>query len=212
MAIPALMLPLLIVMGVRFGVFTATEAGAIAFVYAILCGALLYRKLTVTNFVEAIRESVFDTILIVVIIATAAPFAWVLAFEQVPQKIAMSMGALVENPILLMMVLNIFLLIVGLFMEMIAALVILVPILVPLVVAAGIDPVHFGIIIVLNQVIGALTPPLGVLVFTTARVGGADQGATFRAVIPFTLVLIGVLLLISYIPALSLWPVHWFGP
>lgn len=212
MAIPALILPLLIVMGVRFGVFTATEAGAIAFVYAILCGAILYRKLTVANFMEAIRESVFDTILIVVIIATAAPFAWVLAFEQVPQKIALSMGALVENPILLMMVLNIFLLIVGLFMEMIAALVILVPILVPLVVAAGIDPVHFGIIIVLNQVIGALTPPLGVLVFTTARVGGADQGATFRAVLPFTFVLIGVLLLISYIPALSLVPVQWFGP
>jgi len=212
MAIPALILPLLIVMGVRFGVFTATEAGAIAFVYAILCGALLYRKLTVANLVEAIRESVFDTILIVVIIATAAPFAWVLAYEQVPQKIAQSMTALVENPLLLMMVLNIFLLIVGLFMEMIAALVILVPILVPLVVAAGIDPVHFGIIIVLNQVIGALTPPLGVLVFTTARVGGADQGATFRAVIPFTFVLIGVLLLISYVPALTLWPVHWFGP
>jgi tripartite ATP-independent transporter DctM subunit len=212
MAIPALILPLIIVMGVRFGVFTATEAGAIAFVYAILCGALLYRKLTVANLVEAIREAVFDTILIVVIIATAAPFAWVLAFEQVPQKIALSMGALVENPILLMMMLNIFLLVVGLFMEMIAALVILVPILVPLVVAAGIDPVHFGIIIVLNQVIGALTPPLGVLVFTTARVGGADQGATFKAVLPFTFVLIGVLLLISYIPALSLLPVQWFGP
>jgi C4-dicarboxylate transporter DctM subunit len=136
----------------------------------------------------------------------------VLAYEQVPQKIALSMGALVENPILLMMVLNVFLLIVGLFMEMIASLVILVPILVPLVVAAGIDPVHFGIIIVLNQVIGALTPPLGVLVFTTARVGGADQAATFKAVIPFTLMLVVALLLISYIPALTLLPVQWFGP
>jgi tripartite ATP-independent transporter DctM subunit len=212
MAIPALILPLLIVMGVRFGVFTATEAGAIAFVYAILCGSLLYRKLTPANLLEAIRESVLDTVLIVVIIATAAPFAWVLAFEQVPQKIAASMGALVENPLLLMLVLNIFLLIVGLFMEMIASLVILVPILVPLIVAAGIDPIHFGIVIVLNMVIGALTPPLGVLVFTTARVGGADQAATFKAVIPFTLVLIGVMLLISYVPALSLLPVQWFGP
>lgn len=212
MAIPALILPLLIVMGVRFGVFTATEAGAIAFVYAILCGSLLYRKLTPTNLLEAIRESVFDTVLIVVIIATAAPFAWVLAFEQVPQKIAASMGGLVENPWLLMLVLNIFLLIVGLFMEMIASLVILVPILVPLIVAAGIDPIHFGIVIVLNMVIGALTPPLGVLVFTTARVGGADQAATFRAVIPFTLVLVGVMLLISYVPALTLLPVQWFGP
>jgi tripartite ATP-independent transporter DctM subunit len=212
LAIPALMLPLLIVMGVRFGVFTATEAGAIAFVYSILCGALLYRKLTVSNLIGAIRESVLDTVLIVVIIATAAPFAWVLAYEQVPQKIALSMGALVENPWLLMLVLNFFLLAVGLFMEMIASLVILVPILVPLIVAAGIDPIHFGIVIILNMVIGALTPPLGVLVFTTARVGGADQAATFRAVIPFMLVLIAVMLVIAYVPALSLLPVRWFGP
>lgn len=212
MAVPALILPLIIVMGVRFGVFTATEAGAIAFVYALFCGALLYRKLTPSNLLAAIRESVFDTVVIVVIIATAAPFAWVLAYEQVPQKIAQSMSVLVENPWLLMLTLNIFLLAVGLFMEMIASLVILVPILVPLVVAAGIDPVHFGVIIILNMVIGALTPPLGVLVFTTARVGGADQAATFRAVIPFTLVLIAVMLVISYIPAFTLLPVRWFGP
>lgn len=212
MALPALTLPLVIVMGVRFGAFTATEAGAIAFLYAILCGAFLYRKLTLGGLVHAVREAVMDTVIIVIIIAAAAPFAWVLAFEQVPQKIAQSMAPLVENPWVLMLVLNIFLLIVGLFMEMIAALVILVPILVPLAMAAGMDPVHFGIVMVLNQVIGALTPPLGVLVFTTARVGGADQAATFRAVVPFVLVLFAVVLVITYVPALSLWPVAWFGP
>lgn len=212
MAIPALILPLIIVMGVRFGVFTATEAGAIAFVYAVLCGALLYRRLTVSNFIAAIRESMFDTVIIVVIIAAAAPFAWVLAYEQVPQKIAQSMSVLVDNPWLLMLVLNIFLLGVGLFMEMIASLVILVPILVPLVTAAGIDPIHFGIIIVLNMVIGALTPPLGVLLFTTARVGGADQAATMRAAIPFMIVLIVVMLIIAYVPAITMLPVEWFGP
>lgn len=212
MAIPALILPLLIVMGVRFGAFTATEAGAIAFVYAILCGFFLYRELTPSNLLEAIRESVFDTVLIVIIIATAAPFAWILAYEQVPQKLAAAMSGLVATPWLLMLTLNVFLLIVGLFMEMIAALVILVPILVPLIIKAGIDPIHFGIVIVLNQVIGALTPPLGVLVFTAARVGGADQAATFRAVIPFTLVLIVVMLIVAYVPALSLMPLRWFGP
>lgn len=212
MAIPALILPLLIVMGVRFGVFTATEAGAVAFVYAILCGALLYRKLTPANLLAAIRESTLDTVIIVVIIATAAPFAWVLAYEQVPQKMAQSMSGLVGNPVLLMLALNVFLLGVGLFMEMIASLVILVPILVPLIVAAGMDPIHFGIVIVLNMVIGALTPPLGVLVFTTARVGGADQAATFRAVIPFTLVLVAVMMVVAYVPALTLLPVKWFGP
>jgi C4-dicarboxylate transporter DctM subunit len=212
MAIPALILPLIIVMGVRVGAFTATEAGAIAFVYAVLCGALLYRKLTVRNFVAAIRDSMFDTVLIVIIIAAAAPFAWVLAYEQVPQKIAQSMSVLVDNPWLLMLVLNVFLLLVGLFMEMIASLVILVPILVPVVIAAGIDPIHFGIIIVLNMVIGALTPPLGVLLFTTARVGGADQAATMRAAIPFMIVLIIVMMIIAYFPALTMLPVQWFGP
>lgn len=212
MALPALTLPLVIVMGVRFGAFTATEAGAVAFVYAVLCGVFLYRQLTLGNLIAAVRESVQDTVMIVIIIAAAAPFAWVLAYEQVPQKIAASLGGLVDNPVLLQLALMVFLLVVGLFMEMIAALVILVPILVPLIVAAGLDPIHFGIVIVLNQVIGALTPPLGVLVFTTARVGGADQGATFRAVIPFTLVLIAVLMVIMFVPALSMWPVTMFGP
>lgn len=212
LAIPALILPLIIVMGVRFGIFTATEAGAIAFFYAIPCGFLIYRKLTGSNLVAAIREAALDTIVITIIIAAAAPFAWVLAYEQVPQKIAQSMGVLVSNPWLLLLVLNVFLLVVGLFMEMIAALVILVPILVPLIVAAGISPIHFGIVIVLNMVIGALTPPLGVLLFTTARVGGADQGATFKAAIPFLIALITVLMIVSYVPALTMLPVAWFGP
>src|SRR5690606_23551136 len=138
LAVPALILPVIIVGGVRFGVFTATEAGAIAFVYALLCGALLYRKLTPSNLLAAIRESVVDTVVITVIIAAAAPFACVLAFEQVPQKIAQELSVLVEQPWLLMLAINLFLLIVGLFMEMIASLVILVQILVPLVVAAGV--------------------------------------------------------------------------
>lgn len=212
LALPALALPVIIVGGVRFGVFTATEAGAVAFMYALLCGALLYRKLTVSNLIAAIRESVFDTAVIAVIIAAAAPFAWVLAFEQVPQKIALSLSELVSSPILLMLVINLFLLIVGLFMEMIASLVILVPILVPLVIAAGVDPIHFGIIIIMNLVIGALTPPLGVLVFTTARVGGANQTETFKAIVPFILALVAVLFLVTYVPAFTMLPVAWLGP
>jgi tripartite ATP-independent transporter DctM subunit len=212
LAIPALILPALIVGGVRFGVFTATEAGAIAFLYALFCGSLLYRKLTFANLVAAIRESVFDTAVIVVIIAAAAPFAWVLAFEQVPQTIAEHLAVLVERPWLLMLAINGFLLVVGLFMEMIASMVILVPILVPLVVAAGFDPIQFGVVLVINLVIGALTPPLGVLVFTTARVGGANQTETFRAITPFTLALVAVLMLVTFVPAFTLLPVALLGP
>lgn len=212
LAIPALILPVIIVGGVRFGVFTATEAGAIAFVYAILCGSLLYRKLTFANFIASIRESALDTVVIAIIIAAAAPFAWVLAFEQVPQKIAQGLSELVSQPILLMLAINLFLVVVGLFMEMIASLVILVPILVPLIVAGGMDPIQFGVIIVMNLVIGALTPPLGVLVFTTARVGGANQTETFKAIVPFILALLTVLMLITFVPAFTMLPVAWLGP
>ncbi len=212
LAIPALFLPVIIVGGVRFGAFTATEAGAVALIYALFCGALLYRKLTGANLLAAVRDAVLDTVVIVIIIAAAAPFAWVLAFERVPQKIAASLGMLVEQPWLLMLAINVFLLIVGLFMEMIAALVILVPILVPLVVLAGFDPITFGLVIVMNLVIGALTPPLGVLIFTTARAGGADQVATFRAVAPFLVAMIAVLMLVTFVPALTQVPVRWLGP
>lgn len=211
-AVPALALPLLIVGGVRLGAFTATEAGAIALVYAVLCGLVFYRCLTAANFTAAVREATIDTVAVVIIIAAAAPFAWVLAAEQVPQKIAAAMGAYSTNPVVLLLLINVFLLVVGLFMEMIAAMVILVPILVPIIKAVGIDPVHFGVILVMNLVIGALTPPMGMLVFTTARVGGAPVVAVFRAILPFIAALVTVLMLVTYVPALTLAPARWLGP
>ncbi|HEY6134206.1 MAG TPA: TRAP transporter large permease subunit [Rubrivivax sp.] len=211
-AVPALLLPLLIVGGVRLGIFTATEAGAMALIYAILCGVFFYRCLNGKNFLEAVRESTFDTVIIVVIIAAAAPFAWVLAAEQVPQKIAAAMTAYTSNAIVLLLLINVFLLVVGLFMEMIAAMVILVPILVPIIVAAGVSPVQFGIVLVMNLVIGALTPPMGVLVFTTARVGRANVVDVFRAIVPFVFALVCVLFLVTYVPSITLAPVRWLGP
>jgi C4-dicarboxylate transporter DctM subunit len=212
LAVPALMLPLLIVGGVRFGVFTATEAGAMAFFFAIVCGSLVYRGLTARNFVSAVREATSDTVAVAIIIAAAAPFAWVLAFEQMPQKIATAMSAISDNKYVLLFLINLLLIFVGLFMEMIAAMVILVPILVPVVIAAGVDPIQFGIVLVLNLVIGALTPPLGVLVFTTARVGAADVTQVFKAILPFIAALMVVLGLVTYVPQLTLIPVQLFGP
>lgn len=211
-AVPALLLPVFIVGGVRFGVFTATEAGAMALVFALLCGGLIYRCLTRENFIEAAREAASDTIAVSIIIAAAAPFAWILAFQQVPQKLAAALTDFSSNAMVLLLIINAFLLFVGLFMEMIAAMVILVPILVPVVMKVGVDPVQFGIILVLNLVIGALTPPLGMLVFTTARVGRADVADVFRAVLPFIGAMILVLALITFIPQLSLAPLQFFGP
>ncbi|GHA44039.1 C4-dicarboxylate ABC transporter substrate-binding protein [Amylibacter ulvae] len=212
LATPALCLPVMIVGGVRFGIFTATEAGAMAFVFALFCGALIYRGLTAQNLSEAFREAVEDTVAVAVIIAAASPFAWILTFEQTPQKIAQWLAALTGHKIYLLLLINLFLIFVGLFIEMIAAMVILVPILVPVVIAAGVDPLQFGIIMVMNLVIGALTPPLGVLVFTTARVGGAPSSAVFRAILPFIAAQIIVLLVVTMIPQITLLPIQWFGP
>lgn len=209
---PALVLPLVIVGGIRLGVFTATEAGAIAVVYALFCGLVIYRRMSGIALLTAARESLFDAVAVVVIIAAAAPFAWVLTVEQVPQTIAAGLSTLIGTPALLLLSINVFLLFVGLFIEMTAAMVILVPILVPIVKAAGIDVVHFGIVLVMNLVIGALTPPMGMLVFTTARVGQANVADVFRAVMPFALGLVAVLTLVTYVPALVQIPVRYLGP
>jgi C4-dicarboxylate transporter DctM subunit len=211
-AVPALVLPVVIVGGIRFGVFTATEAGAIAIVYALACGVVIYRCVNGRNLLAAARDSLFDTVAVAVVIAAAAPFAWVLTVEQVPQTIAAALSNLVASPATLLLLINVFLLAVGLFIEMTAAMVILVPILVPIVKAAGIDVVHFGIVLVMNLVIGALTPPMGMLVFITARVGQADVAAVFRAVLPFVAGLIAVLAAVTYVPALIQVPVRYLGP
>ena len=211
-AVPALLLPIAIVGGVRFGAFTATESGAVAAFYALGCGALLYRVLTAELSFAAAREALHDTVVVAFIIAAAAPFAWTLTAEQAPQNVAAALGAIAASPIVLLALINVFLLAVGLFMEMIAAMVILVPILVPMIKVAGIDPVHFGVILVMNLVIGALTPPMGMLAFATARVGQVPVVHVFRALMPFMAGLLVVLLIVTYVPALTTGMVRHFGP
>jgi C4-dicarboxylate transporter DctM subunit len=211
-ALPALVLPVIIVGGIRYGVFSATEAGAVAALYAVLCGIFIYRAANGATLLHALRESVAETATVLVVIAASAPFAFALVIEQVPQKLATAMATLSGSWILLMLVINLFLLFVGLAMEMIASMVILVPLLVPIVKAANIDLVHFGVIMVANLCIGALTPPLAVLVFTAARVTDTPIHLAYRACRPFMVGLLIWLAIISFVPALSLLPVRWFGP
>jgi tripartite ATP-independent transporter DctM subunit len=211
-ALLALMLPLVIVGGIRYGVFTATEAGAVAALYSVVCGALVYRTADGASLLRALRESLAETATVMVIIAASAPFAFALIIEQVPQKLAIAMGTLAGNWVLLLLVLNLFLLFVGLAMEMIASMVILVPLLVPILNAAHIDLVHFGVVMVANLCIGALTPPLAILVFTAARVTDTPIHLAYRACRPFMIGLLIWLAVITFVPALSLVPVGWFGP
>jgi C4-dicarboxylate transporter DctM subunit len=208
----ALVLPLLIVGGIRYGVFSATEAGAVAAFYAVICGSLVYRAAGGGALLFALRESLAETATVMVIIAASAPFAFALIIEQVPQRLALAMGALAGNWVLLLLVLNAFLLFVGLAMEMIASMVILVPLLVPILKAAHVDLVHFGVVMVANLCIGALTPPLAILVFTAARVTETPIHLAYRACRPFMIGLLVWLALITLFPALSLAPVKMFGP
>jgi tripartite ATP-independent transporter DctM subunit len=212
LALPALALPVIIVGGVRFGVFTATEAGAMAFVYAIFCGLVFYRMLTLGRFVAALREAVQDTVVVMFVVAAASPFAWILASQQVPQTVGAALAGMATSPEMLMLLIILLLLFIGLFMEMIAAMVIMVPIFVPVITKAGIDPIQFGIVVVISLVIGALTPPLGMLVFTTARIGQISPSHVFRAVLPFLAALICVLFLVAFIPVLSTGLVGLIGP
>jgi len=204
-ALPALLVPVMIVGGMRAGAFTASEAGAVAVVYAVLIGRFAYRRFRWSEVPGVLRESFGDTVIIILIVAASAPFGWGLGIERIPQKIAEAMGDLARHPLLFLMVLNVFLLIVGLAMEFIASIVILVPILMPIAQQAGVDPIHLGIIMVLNLVIGALTPPLGVLVFATASVAKVRVNDVYREVMPFLWALIAVLMLVTYWPATVLW-------
>lgn len=211
LALPALVLPIIIVGGIRYGAFSATEAGAVAALYALLCGVFVYKEANKAKLIEATRAALSETVTVMVVIAASAPFAYALVIEQVPQAIMGYLGSTAGNWILLLLVLNVFLLFVGLAMEMIASMVILVPLLVPLLKAANVDLVHFGIVMVANLCIGALTPPLAVLVFTAARVTQTSVADTYKACRPFMAALLVWLALVTYVPALTLWPVRLFG-
>lgn len=201
----ALGLPLIIVVGIRSGVFTATEAAAVAVAYAGLVAAVVYRSLPVRELPAMSRNTAEDTAAILLIIAASTPFAWMLTVQQVPQSLAAAMGPLIEYPFLLLLAINLLLLLVGLPLEPAPAMVILVPILLPIIKLAGIDPVHFGVLMVFNLFIGALTPPIGNLTFIAAMVAKVKPTAVFKALNQYYAALLVALALISFVPALSLW-------
>ncbi len=201
----ALGLPFVIVLGIRFGVFTPTEAAGVAVLYTLLVGLAVYRGLSLRSIPSLLSQSVLETTGAVFIIAASSPFAWLLVVEQLPQMLASQFSGLVANPALLMLALNGFLLLVGMPLENAPAMAILVPILVPIVTQAGIDPVYFGIVMIINLMLGSLTPPIGMLAFITATVTKVPAHRVFWAVVPFELALVAALLIVTYIPAISLW-------
>lgn len=204
-ALPALLMPLLLIIGLRLGAFTPSELGAIAALYAFVVGAFVYKQLNMRNIVSVLRDAVTGTATVMFILAAGSSIAAVLTIEQIPQRVAEALLAISDNPVIVLLVINVLLLIAGMFVDATTLTVILAPILASATGLLGIDPVHFGIVMVVNLTIGGITPPLGVVLFTVVSITRADMRRTFIQVMPFVVAAIVVLMIITYIPQLVLW-------
>lgn len=199
-----LMTPVIIVGGIVSGAFTPTEAAVCAAAYALVLGVLVYRTITVRSFVRVSMETIETTASIMLIVGAATVFAWILTANQAAAQFADFMFAITDNRNAILLIIMLVVLIIGLFMETIAAISILVPVLLPISAEIGVDPVHLGVIIILNLMIGLLTPPVGMVLFVLSKVSGVPFGQCVRATMPFLVPLIGVLLLLTFVPALTL--------
>ena len=204
-AIPGLLLILIIFGGVRSGVFTASESSCIAAVYALFVTVAVYRTMSWDQFTGAVAAAVRTTAMVLLVIGCAASFGWLLAFLKVPTAMVAAMQGLTDNPILILLLINLILLVLGTFMDMSPLIVITTPIFLPVAAAFGVDPVHFGVILILNLGIGLCTPPVGAVLFVGCAVGRIPVWEVMRTIWPFYGAAFATLMLVTYIPALSLW-------
>ncbi|RXJ02041.1 TRAP transporter large permease [Anaerobacillus alkaliphilus] len=200
----ALLIPIIILGGIYGGIFTPTEAAVIAVVYGLVAGLLLYRELKIKDLPSVFANSALTTATILIIVGTATAFGRLLTIQQIPNQVAQAMLSVSESPIVIILLITLLLLIVGCFMDTLAAIIILTPILLPIAVNIGYDPVHFGIIMVLNLAIGFITPPLGVNLFVGSGISGLSIEALSKAIVPFFFVMLFTLLLVVFIPQISL--------
>ena len=204
-AIPGLLAAAIIVVGVLSGVFTPTESAGIAVVYTILVALFVYRSLTWERFVAATTASVRTTAMVMIVIGAAGAFGWLLALLQAPAQLADLLKGITENPLLLLLLINIVLLLLGTFMDMAPLIIITTPIFLPMAVELGMDPVQFGIMLLLNLGIGLVTPPVGAVLFVGCAIGKIPIEQTVRTMWPFYGALILALAAVIYLPGLSLW-------
>lgn len=204
-AFTALMMPVIILAGILFGVFTVTEASAVAVIYALLVGLFVHRELNARNILTAVRRSIETTAVVMVIIGSANLFAWVLAYAEAPERIALWISSITQNPIGFLLLVNVMLLVLGTFMETNAAKVMAVPVLFPIAVSLGIDPIHFGVIVTANLCLGLVSPPVGIVLALACRIGSISLVEGTRAAAPFILASLAVVLLLTLVPGISLW-------
>ena len=201
-AIPSLILILIIIGGILSGIFTATEASGVAVVYAMVL-SFIYKSITVRDLPRIILESAKTTVIIVFLIGVSSIMSWIMAYTSIPDIIATAMLALTNSKILTLIIINIVLLLVGTFMDPTPAILIFTPIFMPICVGFGMSPIHFGIMLVYNLCIGAITPPVGTVLFTGCKIGKVTIEQVIKTLLPYFVAIILVLLLVTYIPALS---------
>jgi len=198
----ALALPVGIIIGLRFGLFTPTEAGAMAVLAATLIGTLIYKELNKSHFIPILKDTIYGTGSVTLIIVAASVFGYYMIWEQIPQTLTQSLLDFTSNKYLMLAILNILLLILGMMLEGSAAMLIVAPLVVPVAVQLGIDPIHFGAVVIVNIMIGGITPPFGSMMFTTCSVTKVPISQFVKEVWPLILALISALLIVTYVPSI----------
>ncbi|MDP1989542.1 MAG: TRAP transporter large permease [Syntrophales bacterium] len=204
-AIPALVTPFMLVSGMLLGIFTPTEAASITVVYVLLITAFVYRTLTLRHILYAAYETLKSTSAILVIVSVASLFGWIMAIEQIPQMFAQALLSFSKDPVVLLMIVNVILLIVGMFLDSTTATLLVIPIISVPLHAAGVDPVHLGIVAIFNLMMGLLTPPMGLALFLICDIAKVSMRSLLRELLPFYIPLVGTLLIITFLPRLVLW-------
>lgn len=200
----ALLIPVIILGGIYGGIFTPTEAAVVAVVYGLFAAMVLYRELSFKELPKVIYDSALTTASVLIIVGAANAFGKLLTLEQIPTKIANGLISISSNPTVIILLITVLLLIVGMFMDPLAAIIILTPILLPIVTQVGYDPVHFGVLMVINLAVGYFTPPVGVNLFVGSSISGVPMGPLSKAVFPYVISMIIILLLVTFIPQLAL--------
>lgn len=204
-AIWAMLMPVILLGGILSGVFTPTEASIVTCVYALVVGVSVYREIQITDVPRIVWENIRACASIIVLIGLANVFAYILTAERIPQMVANSILSITDNRIVVILLINVVLLFVGMFMESLAAILITFPVLLPVATAVGMEPVHFALMAILNLMLGLTTPPVGMCVCTGAQIGKISAFKAFKATIPFLATSLIVLMLVSFIPQLTLW-------
>ncbi len=210
-AVPSLLLVIIVIGGIIAGIFTATEASAVAVIYSLILSVFIYREVKIKELPKILLKCVETTAIVMLLIGTSKAMSWILSYENIPQTISATLIAMTESKIIILLMINLMLLVVGTFMDMTPAVLIFTPIFLPVAVQLGIDPIHFGIMMVLNLCIGLCTPPVGSVLFVGCSIAGTSITGMIKPLLPLYIAMILALMLVTYIPEISLFLPRVFG-